>query len=243
MGLLERLGQGNEARVTMAWQGKTVVCIGGGPSLTQRQLALIQRAREADAVRVIVINDQYLVAPWADLLYFADSKWYDWHAGGIEKSWPWVKFSADEVRQAFEGFAGEKVTIRRFHKPDQFHAEPKYPLAVSRLANLGDVRLSELAEGIHTGRNGGYQAMNIATLSGGRPILLVAYDMRFEGKRSHSHNGHPEKLSESAYSGTYARQFHTAESQLNAARIRVVNCTPGSKLACFPMSTIEKELA
>jgi hypothetical protein len=241
--LLERLGDGNEARVTRAWQGRKVVCIGGGPSLTQEQLALIQRAREADAIRVVAINDQYLVAPWADLLYFADRKWYEWHVAGVEKSWPWAKFSADEVKRAFESFPGEKLTIRKYQTPGMFEAEPKYPISVLRLANLGEARLSEKPEGIHTGQNSGYQVVNTLALGGCSPILLAAYDMRFHDRRTHSHDGHREKTSEGAYSSGYAKLFRTALDQLNAMGVRVVNCTPGSRLTCFPMSTIEKELA
>lgn len=242
MGLLERVS-GNEARVTQAWAGKKVVCIAGGPSLAQEQLALVKRAREADAVRVIVVNDQYLVAPWADLLYFADRKWFEWHSAGVEKRWPWMSFTAEQVKQAFASFAGEKVTIRRWHTPEQFKDEPKYPDSVARLANLGESKLSEKPEGIHTGKNGGYQAMNIAALSGGRLILLAAYDMRFQGQRSHSHNGHRDSVAESAYRTVYAREFNTAADQLQRMGIKVVNCTPGSAIKCFPTSTLEQELA
>lgn len=243
MKLLERLGDGNEARVTRAWAGKKVVCIAGGPSLTEQQLGLVQRAREADAVRVIVVNDQYLVAPWADVLYFADNRWYEWHRNGVEKSWPWAKFSAENVKRAFDAFPGEKVTIRLFQDQAQIKQEQKYPDTVSRLANLGCERLSERQDGIHTGKNGGYQVMNIAALSGGNPILLVAYDMCFQGQRSHSHNGHPERHAEAIYTSMYAKLFHTAEAQLNAMGVRVVNCAPNSKIRCFPISSLEKELA
>jgi hypothetical protein len=86
--------QGADGRhqVSRAWEGKTVVCIAGGPSLTKEQLELVRAARERDAVRVIVINDAYLIAPWADVLYFADARWAKWHVQGVDKSWPWVKF-------------------------------------------------------------------------------------------------------------------------------------------------------
>jgi hypothetical protein len=242
MPLLERLGAGNEARVTRAWAGKKVVCIGGGPSLTQQQLELIRRARAADTVRVIVINDQYLVAPWADLIYFADMRWHGWHAAGEAKSWPWAKFSAEEAKRAYEEFQGEKVTIRRNRDPAPLKLEPQYPASVSRLANLGCDGFSADPNGIYTGNNGGFQALNIAALSGGAPIQLVAYDMHFNGDRTHSHNGHRERVAESAYRKDYAKRFRFAKDHLNAAGIRVVNCTPGSALDCFPMSTIEKEL-
>jgi hypothetical protein len=51
--------------------GKAIVCLGGGPSLTQAQV---------DACRgrahVIAINDAFRLAPWADVLYACDWQWW-----------------------------------------------------------------------------------------------------------------------------------------------------------------------
>ena len=54
---------------------QTVVCVGGGPSLT---------AADVDACRdqtVIAINDSYRLAPWATALYAADAAWWAKHQG------------------------------------------------------------------------------------------------------------------------------------------------------------------
>ena len=53
------------------WRGATVVCLGGGPSLTAADAAQC-RGR----ARVIAINDAYRLVPWADLLYFCDYRWW-----------------------------------------------------------------------------------------------------------------------------------------------------------------------
>ena len=58
------------------WIGETVVCIGGGPSLTLADVTSI-----AGKARVIAINDAYRMAPWADMLYACDLKWWRWHDG------------------------------------------------------------------------------------------------------------------------------------------------------------------
>jgi hypothetical protein len=66
--------------VQRVWEGQTVVCIGGGPSLTLEQIEAIP-----EGCPVIAINDAYLWAPSADVCYFADSRWWEWHTKGIAK--------------------------------------------------------------------------------------------------------------------------------------------------------------
>lgn len=63
-------------RVPRLWPGATIVCIGGGPSLTPADIATV-RGR----ARVIAVNDAYRLAPWADVLYACDQQWWNWHAG------------------------------------------------------------------------------------------------------------------------------------------------------------------
>ena len=64
------------------WTGQTVVCVATGPSLTAEQVERVHVARLADRCRVVAINEaglpQYkpLAAPWADILYAADLKWW-----------------------------------------------------------------------------------------------------------------------------------------------------------------------
>jgi hypothetical protein len=229
--LLVRGATGDE--VSRAWQGKTVVCIASGPSLTKDSLELVRLAREADTVRVIAVNDNYLVAPWADLVYFADHRWWKWHTEGIDKAWPWARFTAQEVREAFARFRGQKVTIK--HDP-----VAKGP-DIFTLKNDGGEGISSKPDAVRTGSNSGYQAMNIAILSGGNPVLLVGYDMRFHGSRGHSHNGHPLKMPEEAYRN-YAKNFVSVQIPLAALGVRVVNCTPGSAITSFPHGDLEQEL-
>lgn len=218
------------ATIDKKWQGKIVVCIASGPSLTKEQLERVRVARENDAVRVIVVNENYLVAPWADVLYFADFRWWKWHTDGVERSWAWAKFNAQEVRKAFAGFKGQKVTIK--HNP--MAEDPE----VLVLENDGPEGLSEKPTGIRTGSNSGYQALNIAVHSGGDPILLLGYDMRFQGNKSHAHSGHAIKMHESSYKG-YAQRFTTMRRPLEQRGIKVINCSPGSAIKSFPIGELD----
>jgi hypothetical protein len=64
------------ATVARVWPGSTVVCLGGGPSLTPADVDACR-----GQARVIAINDAYRLAPWADVLYACDDQWWKWHAG------------------------------------------------------------------------------------------------------------------------------------------------------------------
>ena len=100
------------------------------------------------------------------------------------------------------------------------------------LHNCGVSGLSERTNGLHTGSNGGYQAVNLAILTGATRVLLLGYDMHFDGTRSHWHKGHPVKVDEGRYSH-FARNFNSMLPQLKQMSVEVVNCTPGSLISCF----------
>ena len=59
--------------VPRAWPGETVVCLGGGPSLTPEDVAACAGRRR------IAINDAYQLAPDCDVLYAADHQWWTRH--------------------------------------------------------------------------------------------------------------------------------------------------------------------
>lgn len=202
------------AVVDPVWKGETVVCIGGGPSVTQEAVNLT-RGR----ARVVVINNSYLLAPWADVCYFADARWWGWHKDKPE----------------FIAFGGQKVTIE-----NTGNLVSDDNVFVLQNANMrgATVGLSEKTNAVVTGSNGGYQAIQIAVHAGAKRILLLGYDMRYgPGNKSHWHGGHPERMPERAYAD-YARKFSTMVPQLQRLGIEVINCTPGSLIDAFPRGDI-----
>jgi hypothetical protein len=201
------------AVTTHAWAGQVVVCIGGGPSAGVADLVRI-----AGRAHCIAINNSYLLAPFADVVYFADKQWWDWH----------------HARKEFMSHPGQKATIENTGMliPD---------FDVFMLHNDGNEGLSERPNALNTGSNGGYQAVNLAWHSRPKKILLVGYDMRYPGGKSHWHGGHPTKMPESHYT-MYARKFDTMLPQLKRSGVEVINCSPGSAIKCFPVSTLEAEL-
>jgi hypothetical protein len=215
--------------VQPAWAGKTVVCIATGPSLSAAQIAAVRRAREADEARVIAVNDAYLVAPFADVLYYADLKWRRWHAQGIARTFPWRSFSAEQVREAFAGFCGQRVSIGEA-KPEK---DTEYLRSVAREG------LSTKPDGIATGFNSGHQALNIAALSGAASVLLLGYDGR-RGQAKHVFGDHPDKT-EPPYQHM-VKHMRTTVPVLAGLGIEVFNCTPGSAIDAFPRGELESLL-
>lgn len=221
-----------EGAVTPAWAGKAVVCIATGPSLSQAQLDAVRVARAADAVRVIAINDAYLVAPFADVLYYADEKWRKWQEAGIDRTFPWRRFTAAEVHAAFAGFHGQRCSIGPNGGPR--HADTEY------LRSLRSEGLSVDPAGLATGSNSGHQAVNIAALSGSKLVLLLGYDAKRDGTKRHVFGDHPDK-SEAPYD-TMRRAMNGAANALKDLGVRVVNCTPGSAIDCFERGELDQTI-
>lgn len=154
--------------------------------------------------RVIAVNDAYRLAPWADCLYAADAKWWRWHKGVSD-------------------FAGLKYSIEP-HRPEK--------AGTVVLKNLGDVGLSLDPSGLCTGKNSGYQAINLAVHFGARRILLLGYDFR----GAHFFGAHPDG---SLLNTSCLPLFDTLVKPLAAIGVSVTNCTPRSGVTCFPSATLD----
>lgn len=82
--------------VPREWPGETVFIVAGGPSVLNYDLNML-RGR-----RVIVINSSCFAAPWADILYFGDWRWWN----------------EAPNKAAVAGFGGRVVTVSQtMHDP------------------------------------------------------------------------------------------------------------------------------
>jgi hypothetical protein len=196
------------------WPGSTVAIIGGGPSVTQEQVDMLK-----GRAKVIAVNDAYLLAPWADVLYFCDDRWWAWH----------------KDRPEYKAFAGIKVTLEN---PRVCQLEP----SVKPVKNLGSDGLSPVRFAVMTGRNSGYQAINLAVHFGARRILLVGFDMRNIDGKSHWFGDHPRPTPKDAYANVMLPAFPTLVEPLATLGVTVINCTPGSALDVFPKMPLEDAL-
>ena len=205
------------------WPGATFAIFAGGPSLTPAQVdACRDRELGGSKVRTIAINDGYRLAPWADVLYFCDDKWWRWH------------------HQKLADWGGLIVRMAGGHH-DFGDARIKV------LKNNDTAGLCEFRDGLNTGRNSGYQAINLAVHLGAKRILLLGYDMKggpVENGRVKTHwfGDHPGGTSPSVYS-TMLPWFDSLLAPLVRRGVEIVNCTPGSEIRCFPLGKLDEILS
>ena len=191
------------------WKGSVAVCIGGGPSLTQEQVDYV-RGR----ARVIAINDAYRLAPWADVLYACDVKWWDWHYDKIN------------------GFKGAMIT------QDTKAAEKYNDLFYVRGEAKDGLSLDPGV--IHTGRSSGYQAVNLAVLFGAKKIILIGYDHGFPGNKAHWFGDHPDKVR--SWYERWIPCWETLPDQLKKIGVQIINCTPDSALTVFEYKPLNEAI-
>lgn len=203
------------------WHGAIVACIGGGPSLTAAQVEAC-RGR----ARVIAINDAYKLAPWADILYFCDDKWWEWH---------------------HKHLLGWKGQIVRLQGGKHDFNDPR--IKVMKNDN-NDGRshggLAEQRDSLRPGKNSGYQAIHLAVHLGAKRIVLLGYDMHSPMvggfPKTHWFGDHPGCTAPDVFEQLMLPYFQSLVKPLAARDVEVINATPGSKLRCFPMKPLEEAL-
>lgn len=199
------------------WTGKTAVVIGGGPSVSARQIRAIAQARLdlSSKIRVIAVNDAVYLAWWADWLHAHDRKWWSWHIQKIHK------------------FAGVKTTLSE---------DVPAPWVTGFLKNTGRLGFDPDPGNCRHGNNSGYQAIHIAMHAGVEKIILVGFDMqKAPGGESHWFGDHPI-IEPAMHQITMAPSFESLVDPLAVLGISVINASPGSALATFPMAELESLL-
>lgn len=202
--------------------GGTVLILGSGPSLTQVDVTYAR----AHVDLTIAINDSYVYATDAEVLWAGDEKWLvKWHHG----------CSAPHIHnfKSYPAFDG------RF----KFCLSPTpYPDVIT----LGRGPLTGLSlrrDRVSLGGNGCHQSINLAVHLGATRIVLLGVDMHagkvlrdgvwrdsdhFAWLGRHADDTKPAYADAVSYAATLVQP-------LKALGIEVVNCTPGSALKCFPM--------
>lgn len=237
--LLARLPGRNFSQVQRIWETRTAVIMACGNSLTEDQVEMVRQARLQGRVGCIAINDAYLIAPFADVCYFADSEWWQWHTDGIAK--PALGLTASEVRERFASFAGQKCTV-------QGSGNNVVDPAVHMLRNAHHYRhgtgISLDPEALVTGRHSGHQALNMAILSGTPRVLLLGYDGHpgDDPAKPNFHGTHPTPTPDAAYAG-YRESFERSKAEIVKTGVQVINCSPGTQINTFPKQPLAQALA
>jgi hypothetical protein len=129
--------------VPRIWEGQTVAVLASGKSMSKAVADQVH----GYGLPAIAVNKTWELAPWAQMLYAADSLW--WEQNRVE-------------------FAGLKISVNdggTLHK------------GVHRLKQTGYQGFDPDPSCIRTGGNSGYQAVHVAAHAGAKRILLCGFNM------------------------------------------------------------------
>lgn len=212
------------------WAGRPCIVAAPGPSLSPEVIRHCRIARMVEGWKILAVQDAYKALPYADAMYGCNPEWWLWH-------------------KSCDGFCGQKWTS---HESNSSHCNEK--LAVNdklgqSIADAYGLRVCGGTSGdefsfdpafIRYGSNSGFQAINLALLFGCTWIVLVGFDMRYVGSKSHFFGDHPAELMQikDEQYRNFIPRFTIAARKL-PSDITIINATPESAMTCFPMMTLE----
>lgn len=199
----------------LRWAGETVFVLGCGPSLSS---AVVEGLRGR---RVLAVNSSFRLAPFSDAVYFTDLGWFEgrWEDGSPR-------------RTAIEKSGALLVTSNQMVKR-------RAPERICRVSVLPGAPFRRGSLPIRQGRSSGHTAVGLAGALGAKRIVLLGFDMRFVGGRSHFHDEYAAK-DEKLYRSDFAPSFRGWAAAARTAGIEILNATTGSALSEFPLVHIEE---
>jgi hypothetical protein len=219
------------------FKGETVVCLASGPSLTQE---ICDRIRDAEC-RTIVVNSSCMLAPWADVLYFTDSGWYDARKE-LVANWPGLVVSmsrqAKRELDTPEMVKARGPRILRVKGAGDPSWPPRLPGMPKRLG-FPPVGSPE----IHQGRNSGNTAVSLAIAMGASRVLLVGYDCQLVNGREHHHEEYKGPRDLTIYDLEFRHAFRGWNEAAQNSGVEILNCTHGSAITEFPFADLDEVLA
>ena len=189
--------------------GDTIYIVGGGPSLKGFDFNRLQ------SKTVIAVNKAFFHLPFAQVLYWSDTRFYEWYGKEVDL------------------FKGIKVTCR---------SQPR-KADIINLINTGKTGLETMAYGLRDGGNSGYAAINLAYHLGAKRIVLMGFDMQTNGKETHWHEGYSSTANTDTMARLMVPNFDTLVEPLEKRKVKVYNASQLSVLTCFPKISLEEALS
>lgn len=188
--------------------------LASGASLTREDVERVK------GQNVIAINDNYKLAPWADIIYACDPQWWGWHM--------------DDVKS----FKGRKIT--------QDESWNDYPDLKSQAIGLGVEFYHSIAgggideESLYQGCHSGIQAINLAYLLGAKEIYLLGYDMQKTNGKDHWFGAHPNNAAPEW--SKRLKHYEPVARDAKRLGVEIINCSRETALTCFDRKTIDEVL-
>ncbi len=189
---------------------RPVVIVGGGPSVTLKDVRIIGMARARDRCRVMAINDAVYPCWFADHVHACDRRWWDEHRG-------------------LPNFFGLKTSVEQTRFMD-----------VDALVNTGISGFDKTPGCIRTGMNSGYQAVHIAAQAGAEQIIVDGIDFTNDGARDHWFGLHQPGMDKNSSVGDWRHLFRELTDELASRGIQIWNAGNRSTNSWLPSFPIEK---
>lgn len=164
----------------------------------------------------ICVNDGYRLRPDADAVYSGDQRWWKFHAETVARATTAQRWCCDERTARELG-----INWIRFERKPGLSRDP----SVIRIG--GPVG------------NSGAQAINLAYLWGARRLVLVGFDM---GAQGHFFGDHPKALRTVSPWKTMIAGMSAMASELHAAGVEVLNCSPLTAIRYWPVARLKDAL-
>ena len=195
-------------------RGKTIYCIGSGPSL--RGL-LLMIPRDENKV-IIVVNRMAERIPWANIVTTSDTSI-------LKNYYNLPEFEGAKIACMYADF-GEIDAKQHLTRNAPIRKDIIY---LRRADNPG---LSENRSMIHGLANSGFGALNLAYLMDPKKIILLGYD--FTHHQSYCYDNSPLTKKQFPHHERQYNQFSLAAKQLALNGIEVINGSLISELPFWP---------
>ncbi len=211
--------QNNLWEVPRLWPDGECIILGGGPSLEEVDLSLLE------GKRVIAVNNAYELGAW-DAMLFGDCSWPG--LTGVDK-----RPHKDMLLQ----WAGLKVHCCQ--GGEKLPGVKTMPRANPPKGSSGSICRNprKLAWNLSSGAC----AINLAVHFGVKRIVLLGFDMQAVESKHNWHMDHPH--SDRAKFDPYERfrkPFPDIARDLTELGVKCLNATPGSALTLFPVVSLEE---
>lgn len=214
--------------VPRLWPGSTVVILGNGPSLTAADVAYC-RGR----AKVIAVNDTIALAPWADLLYASDARWWQRHHG----------MRVDHVDKhtglQYRAYDGPRYSLLH-GVSSALQGEISATWQIGLIWRSGEEGLDLNPGKVCTGRHSGYTAINVAVHLGAIRVVLLGFDVSRDAQERDHWFAEPSRIP-SQYA-EWQRCWPSIVAPLKAAGVEVINCSRRTALKVFPCRPLEEAL-
>lgn len=192
------------------WPGETAFVVAGGTSVDQYKPLDCLRGR-----KVVAINSSIKDVPFADVLYFGDTRWFNHH------------------RKNLADFCGRIVTVS---------AIAASAAGVDLMKKRHPPGLSKDRQELTARRTSLVPVINLLAHYGVKVIVLLGADggPGADG-RTHHHDRHPWPLREDCWDQQRA-DLESICKPLQKIGITVLNASPGTKLDLWPVVKLEDVL-